>query len=275
MNTMNQLSAAMIVSFFLCCGYAHATANDKDESTSKNTKALQDQRSVLSANNTQAREYVHLISDDELGSIRGKYLAGLTIVGLQLELLSQWQAAGNTLTAGGVLQVVHVGDGYQIQMGSHASAAAGDAWSSSVGASASGANSLQISGIAQVSQLAGDNNQHSNLTVIDFAPHDMSAQLNGQASSQATSDSADVSVNFSNGGATLAIQSSQSRLTQQVAINSGPDAAGIMQVGGLVGDNQNSSNLLRLHIMTAPTDAQVAVQNNVLQALHLMPLPKP
>jgi hypothetical protein len=275
MKTINQLNTAVIVSFFLCCGHAHAGANDKDENSVANTKARQDQRKVLSVNNTQNREHVHLISDDELGSIRGKYLAGLTIVGLQLELLSQWQAAGNTLTAGGVLQVVHVGDGYQIQMGSHASSEAGDAWSSSAGASASGANSLQISGIGQVSQLAGDNNQHSNLTVIDFAPQDMSAQLNGQASSQATSDSANVSVDFSNGGATLAIQSSQSRLTQHVAINSGPDAAGIMQVGSLVGDDQNSSNLLSLHIMTAPTDVQVAVQNNVLQALHLMPLPKP
>jgi hypothetical protein len=260
------------ISISLCCVVAQAS-----ETLLKSKEYfISDQQTVLHAKSNLPSKAVEIVDDQQLGFIHGKGLAGITIVGLQLELLSQWQANGNSLMAGGALQVVRVGNGYQIQMGSRAAASAGStAWSSSTGDVASGATGLQVSGIGQVSQLAGDNNHHDNLTVIDFAPQDISGQLNGQTTSQASNGIANVSVNFSDAGASLEISTSQSRLMQQVAVGNGENAAGIMQVGSLVGDNQTSSNLLRLHIMTAPVSVQDGVQSSVLQALQLIQLPKP
>jgi hypothetical protein len=270
MNRSTKISA--VISLTLCSMIAQATENV----TASSERAVRDQPTVLHSKSNLQSKSVEVVKDEQLAFIRGKNLAGITIVGLQLQLLSQWQANGNRLEAGGVLQVVRVGNGYEIQMGSHAAANAGDAaWTSQSGAAASGAAGLQISGIGQVSQLAGDNNHHGNMTVIDFTPQDLSTQLNGQASSQAGDDTANVRVNFSSAGASLEMNSSQSHLMQQVAVGNGENAAGIMQVGSLVGDNQNSSNLLRLHIMTAPTSTQASVQSNVLQALQLIQIPKP
>ncbi len=217
---------------------------------------------------------VELVDNAALENIRGRYLGNNMIVGLQLELLSLWQSSsGDRLGASGALQLQQTASGWELRFGAESLATAGDgaAPAPNGGATATGGNGLQISGIGQVSQIAGDNNRMRNVTLIDFAPREgFDAALNGSTSSQAQAGDLHASISFG-GGAQLGLQAPGSTLSQTIAPGVGDQSGRIMQIGQLTGNNQAALNSLQLHLITAALPANLQAEQGVQQALSLLP----
>lgn len=193
-----------------------------------------------------------LVDDATLSQVSGKFFGANMLVGLRIDLVSTMHSAqGGNAHATGSMQVVPDGNGgYLVQVHADSGAGAGNGAAPAAGRVASGGEQLQVNGIGQVTQIAGDGNRLGNLTSISFssaanAGHD----FNGRASSASAAGAMSASVSFDPAvGATLSITGPGSLLAQQV----GSDAGGsIRQLGQIAADNVTAQNQLRLQLFTA------------------------
>ncbi len=209
---------------------------------------------------------VEVVDEDTLSRINGKFYGADMLVGLRIELLSNWRTAEGSLSAAGTLQIQRdANGGFTVQVDTRSDAqAAGGAGSGLANASASGGDQVSVNGIGQVVQIAGDGNKFGNLTSISFSPRDQGGDFNGQTHSTSTNGNLVASVSFENGGARLGLSAPSGLLSQSVV--SGADG-GLMQAARVAGQDQIGSNTMQLQLQTATMPALTQQQLGIYEAM--------
>lgn len=213
---------------------------------------------------------VEVVDDATLGTLNGRFFGANLLVGLRIDLVSSLSTSqGGNANATGSLYVARVGDGFDVRVDSRSSAMEGDTAlaDGSPHASATGAERLQVDGIGQVSQIAGDGNRMTNLTTLSFVPAGSigAGQFNGLAGSSAGAGGMTAHVTFLDGGLQLALTAPGAALTQQVHITGANGQ--VLQAGRIAGDGMVGFNQLQLQLMTSPMSNAELRQLGVQQAL--------
>ncbi|GAB2628463.1 hypothetical protein GCM10027191_27030 [Novilysobacter erysipheiresistens] len=211
---------------------------------------------------------VEIVDDATLGTLNGKYFGANLLVGLRIDLVSSLSTAqGGTANATGSLQMIRVGNGFDVRVDSRSSATEGTAATGLPHGSAVGAQGLQVDGIGQVSQIAGDGNRMTNLTTISFMPATAggAGQFNGATSSSASAGGMTAQVTFLDRGLQLALSGPGAGLTQQLHA-SGANGQ-VLQSGQIAGNGMVGFNQLQLQLMTSPMSNGELHQLGVRQAL--------
>lgn len=211
---------------------------------------------------------VEVVDDAILGTLNGKYFGANLLVGLRIDLVSSLSTAqGGTANATGSLQMIRVGNGFDVRVDSRSSATEGTAATALPHGSAVGAQGLQVDGIGQVSQIAGDGNRMTNLTTISFMPATAggAGQFNGATSSSASAGGMTAQVTFLDRGLQLALSGPGAALTQQLHA-SGANGQ-VLQSGQIAGNGMVGFNQLQLQLMTSPMSNGELHQLGVRQAL--------
>lgn len=214
------------------------------------------------------------IDDATLAGVTGRYYGASMLVGLRVDIVSTLQTPSGSASATGSLTVQRNGNGngFDVQVDTHAHAhgqAGGNAAAS--GASARGGETVQIDGIAQVTQIAGDRNRMGNLTSISFAPSVTPlGSPNGTMDSHAQDGTVSARVTFAGGGAELAITAPGALLAQRFDPGIAGGSARIAQLGQIAANDVTGSNQLHLQLATQAMSAQLLRQLGVQQALSGM-----
>ncbi len=208
---------------------------------------------------------VRVAPDALLAQARGRGLPATAITGFRLELASSWSGAQGALDARAAVQVDGLGAGRPL---AQFSSAAGGSGSVSGVPTGSAAGSLQVHGVGQLTQVAGDANQGQNSFVVRLVDGAGAAPaLPGAgglgASYQAGASSASVSGD-GRGGVVLAIATPLGVATQAVGAAGGY----VSQMLRIVGDGQRVSNSALLTVMTQATAGAAAPA--LLGQLHNM-----
>lgn len=216
------------------------------------------------------------VSDKVLAHVTGKYLDQNMISGFQLEMISHWQTpTGAQLYAAGALNVHSGSDGLQVSTSAHSGIIPGHHHVSTAGLYVpTGGDQLQINGVGQITQVAGNGNAATNQTVIDFVP---STQNTSSGGSSNTSSSSNTSVGGMSASATIganglnvALQAPFGNVAQSIAAGAGSPVNRIMQVIQVGGNQQQVLNNLLLQVQTAPMSANLLRQIGTQQALSGM-----
>lgn len=211
---------------------------------------------------------VEVVDEDTLSRISGKFYGADMLVGLRIELLSNWRTAEGSLSAAGTLQIQRDANGnFTVQVDTRSAAqGTGGAGSGLANGSATGGDKISVNGIGQVVQVAGDGNKFGNLTSISFSPRDPSGGggFNGQTSSTSTHGGLVANVSFENGGARLGLTGPGGALAQSVI--SGADG-GLMQSVRVAGQDQIGSNTMQLQLQTATMPALTQQQLGIYEAM--------
>lgn len=209
------------------------------------------------------------VDDATLAGVSGRYYGANMLVGLRVDLVSTLRNAdGTTATASGTLSMQRNGSGFTVQVGSQAGAHSGGAAGPSAMHRVYGGEAVQVQGITQVVQIAGDGNRMANVTTIAFVPVTGPAtDLNGQASSHATSGPVTARITFENGGAHLALTAPGALLTQRFGGGAGDATGRIAQLGQLAGQQFSASNEMHLQLSMQAMTMQMQRQLGILQAL--------
>ena len=218
-----------------------------------------------------------LVDELTLSQISGKYFGANLLVGLRVELTSTLHTAQQgSASASGSLDIRRVGNGFAVSIdsSSHASADVGDSTTAGGALTASGADALQVSGIGQVSQIAGDGNRLANVTTIRFAPALSTggdAGANGHTGSRASAGAMTAQVTFLDGGVQMGVSGRGAQLAQRFHPQGG--GGQLLQMGQIAGNGVVGSNQLQLQVLTGAMSASEQQQLGVQQALAgLIPL---
>lgn len=297
------------------------------------------------AGGTVASIHWQAVDDDVLSHQTGKAPGASMVSGFVLDLMSQWQMPnGGSASAHGTLTVSATADNSLtaqvatsaqasdgVEHGNHNGNGNGNGGAHGGGggirngngnasaplasagtganpqASATGGQNISVSGVSQVTQIAGDSNTATNSTVIAFggatsAPMhgngtpgtsmgtgtsagagisprtgaDMSSSrgtsgTNGaNTSAAATSASGNVqaAVTFGNGGVALTLQTPAGIATQTIAPAAGQGSGSIAQLVQVAGNAQAVVNQLQLTIQTQAMSGALLRQLGVLQAMR-------
>lgn len=204
------------------------------------------------------------VADAELASISGKNLGANMLVGLRVDLVSNLaNAQGGSGTAAGSLYIMRTADGFDVRVHSQASAAGGGA-SPATGV-VGGGEQLQVSGIGQVSQIAGDGNRMANVAVIGVTDNLAAPEgFNGLTGAEAGAGDMTARVTFGDGGVHMAVASPGATLTQAMSPANGGQ---VMQVGQIAGNGFVANNTMNLQLMTTTMSSISAQQAAIQQAL--------
>ncbi|MGH8083690.1 MAG: hypothetical protein ACREPV_00235 [Lysobacter sp.] len=211
---------------------------------------------------------VEVVDDATLDSLNGKFFGANLLVGLRIDLVSSLGTAqGGIANATGSLQVIRAGNGFDVRVDSRSSATEGAGATVVPHGSAVGAESLQVNGIGQVSQIAGDGNRMTNLTTISFMPAAAggAGQFNGHAASSASAGGMTAQVTFLDGGLQLALTAPGAALAQQLHATGANGQ--VLQSGQIAGNGMVGFNQLQLQLMTSPMSSGELHQLGVRQAL--------
>lgn len=211
---------------------------------------------------------VEVVDDAALAGISGKYFGANMLVGLRIDVVSTLHTAQQgTAQASGSLVVRRDGGGFDVAVGTQAQTGAG-ADAAPVTAIATGGEQLQVEGIGQIAQIAGDGNRLSNLTSIRFVSDlGTAADLNGATSSQSSAGPMSAQVTFLDGGMRLDLTGPGSVLGQQFQPGANGADGRILQIGQIAGNGITASNQLHLQLMTRLMPALFQQQLGVQQAL--------
>jgi hypothetical protein len=218
------------------------------------------------------------VDDAILANQTGKGIAGDIISGVVINLLSQWQLPnGATAVASGALAIVtNTLNQASVQFNSSASVTGPNGTGGSGAnhnASASGGQNVNVNGVSQITQVAGNGNLGTNQALIDFdaSPGSLTGGTYNNATSAAASNangSVTASVSLANGGISIALQTPSGVATQTIAPASAQQAGMIAQLLQIAGNNQQVANQLQLHLQTQQMSASMLRQIGVLQALQ-------
>jgi len=209
----------------------------------------------------------HVVDDATLATISGKYFGAQMLVGLRVDLVSSLNTPqhGNAFASGSLL-VERRGGGFEVQVDARSGADAGNATvaAGAADANASGAESVQVRGIGQIAQIAGDDNRLGNLTSIGFVDRVDASGFNGQSHSQASAGAMSARVTFLAGGTRIAVDGPGASLQQRLD----PGASGgIAQLGRIAGNGVDASNRMQLQIVTSAITPELSRQLGLQQAL--------
>ncbi|QWF17264.1 hypothetical protein [Lysobacter capsici] len=209
----------------------------------------------------------YIVDDATLATISGKYFGAQMLVGLRVDLVSSLDTPqqGSTFASGALL-VERRGGGFEVQVDARSGADAGNATlaAGAAGANASGAESVQVRGIGQIAQIAGDGNRLRNLTSIAFVDRADAAGFNGQSHSQASAGAMSARVTFLDGGARIAVDGPGASLQQRLDAGA---VGGIAQLGRIAGNGVDASNRMQLQIVTSAITPELSRQLGLQQAL--------
>lgn len=210
-----------------------------------------------------------LVDEATLATMSGKFYGANLLVGLRVDLVSSMSLPDHSrASASGSLSIRRVGSGYDVRVDSRADASAGHGGYRPPGdAGAVGGDSLQVNGIGQISQIAGDGNRMSNLTSISFVSDLGNGSFNGQSAAQASAGPMVAQVTFLDGGASMDISGPGALLRQR--FNAGANGADgrILQVGQIAGNDLVGSNRMHLQLMTESMSQQMQQQLGIQQVL--------
>jgi hypothetical protein len=209
-----------------------------------------------------------VVDDATLAGINGKYYGANMLVGLRIDVVSTLHTAQQgTAQASGSLVIRRNGSGFDVSVGTQAQTGAGGDAAPATGI-ATGGEHLQVDGIGQITQIAGDGNQLSNLTSIRFVS-DMTGtgDLNGATSSQSSAGPMTAQITFTGGGMQLDLTGPGSVLGQQFHRGANGVDGRILQIGQLSGNGITASNQLHLQLMTELMPSLFQQQLGVQQAL--------
>ncbi|VVE44867.1 MULTISPECIES: hypothetical protein [Pandoraea] len=214
------------------------------------------------------------VSDEVLAHATGKYAQQNMITGFQLVMQSQWQMpTGASLMATGVLGVNQNGGGLQVQTGAATGIIPGLVNATGpLTQSVSGAASVLINGVAQITQVAGDANNALNKAIIQFGPGVTIASLvpvggQGANSSQTTVGNLNASVAISSAGMQITLNTPNGNLGQSVGGGAGAAMNQIMQVVQVAGNAQQVMNTMQLNLQTSPLTSAALHQAGIQSAL--------
>ncbi|WP_408267900.1 peptidase C39 [Paraburkholderia sediminicola] len=218
------------------------------------------------------------VDDAILANQTGKGIVGDIISGVVITLLSQWQLPnGATAVASGSLAIgTNTPNQPNVQFNSAASVTGpnvGGGSGANRNASATGGQNVNVNGVSQIAQVAGNGNLGTNQALIDFdaSPGSLTGGSYNNATSASASNangSVKASVSLANGGISISLQTPGGIATQTIAPSSAQQAGMIAQLLQIAGNNQQVANQLQLHLQTQPMSASMLRQIGVLQALQ-------
>jgi hypothetical protein len=256
-------------------------------------------------------EHWQAVDDDVLSHQTGKGAGGMMVSGLVLQLLSQWQMPnGGSASAQGTLTVsTNANNALTAQVTTSAQASDGPGHGNAYGnangnaghgngvtadtrttganpqASATGGQTVSVSGVSQVTQVAGNGNVGANSTVIDFsgstptplagttaststAANASPNAINASAAATSASGNVTAGVTFAGGGVAVTVQTPAGIATQTISPASARGSGSIAQLLQIAGNGQAVVNQLKLSVQTQPMSAALLRQLGVLQALQ-------
>lgn len=209
------------------------------------------------------------VGDSELAGIRGKYYGANMLVGVRVELVSQWRGPdGSGLSATASVQIQRdPAGGYQVSIDTRTGASAGSgAVATNPGGATVAGQTLQVAGISQLSQIAGDDNRVGNLASIGVVSRLPGAgSFNGQTGSTSTQGAYQAQVSFVGGGLQMGLLGPDSQVLQTLGGTGGD--GGISQVARIAGNGQSANNQLAMQVQVAPMSQALQQQLGVQQAL--------
>ncbi|QYR53101.1 hypothetical protein [Lysobacter soyae] len=211
---------------------------------------------------------VERVSDADLALIQGKYYGANLLVGVRVDMVSNWRAPdGGWMQGVAAVQMQRDANG-AMQVSIHTTAGATGSTDGStplvaITRSATGAESVSGNGLTQVTQLAGDRNSVANLAQISFVPTlGDSSQFNGNSYASAAQGGYSTEVRFAANGMSMALQGPNGTAMQSVG-----DGNGVMQAARVAGDNQSANNALNLQVQTSGVTEDLQRQWGVQNAL--------
>ena len=214
---------------------------------------------------------VELADDAELAQQRGKYLGASIVSGFMIEMASKWRnEAGRAAAEARMLATnlrsnaanVAVSTQASVQMGAGALAGA------SSGATASGGTGVQVNGVGQVTQVAGNNNLASNTTSISIQAAPLPTLPSGSSSAMVAQNGFTAQAQAGAGGVQVAITSPMGVASQSVTPNLAGAAGSVMQVAQMAGNAQLIANQLSIQLQIQTMSRQQLAQIGVAQALQ-------
>jgi hypothetical protein len=212
--------------------------------------------------------HAELVDDATLSTLRGKYFGANLLVGLRIDLISTLGTQAGSAAAAGSLVIRRVGNGFEVYVDSHSFASDSGVLPGTGDTNiATGGQTLQINGIGQVSQIAGDGNHMNNLTLIRFVPDSAfdTSGFNGQAGSDASAGAMTAHISFVGGGVQLGLTGPGANLSQQ--FHDGNGSSQLFQLGQLAGNGMFGTNQLQLQILGTPMSPSLLNQLGIQQAL--------
>jgi hypothetical protein len=267
---LTQLGLAFYAFTFGVTGSAHASQGTGSPPVPESPAS-----SATSRDLGAAAVKVQLVDDDVLAVQTGKYAGATMISGFVLNLISQWQLPnGVSALAQGTLAATQNAAGQITSSVSTLASVTGGAAGNNAGnsganpnAQASGAQSIGVNGVSQITQVAGDSNSGQNAALIDFNSSTAALTSLANASSAAASNgngSIKANISFGSNGVRVALQTPAGLATQTIAPGNGQ----IAQLLQIAGNNQQVANSLQLNLQTQQMSAAMLRQIGVLQALQ-------
>lgn len=163
------------------------------------------------------------------------------------------------------------GNAGPIASGGHTSAMAPAGSGANPQASATGGQNVSVSGVSQITQVAGNGNVGANSTVIDFngsGPAPTVTTTSPTAAATSASGNVKAGISFANGGVAVSVQTPAGIATQTIAPAGAQRGGSIAQLLQIAGNGQGVVNQLKLSIQTQPMSAALLRQLGVQQALR-------
>jgi len=214
---------------------------------------------------------VELADDGELAQQRGKYLGASLVSGFMIEMASHWRnEAGQASARARMLATDLDGNAAHVTVNTQASVQmGGDALAGrSPGASATGGIGVQVNGVGQVTQVAGNNNVASNSTSVSIQALPLPTLSPDGGSAIAAQNGFVARAQAGAGGVQVAVTSPMGVAAQSVTPGSAGAAGSVMQVAQLAGNAQIIANQLSIQLQIQDMSRQQLARIGVAQALQ-------
>ena len=226
-------------------------------------------------------DHATVIADDELGHMRGKFVAAGQVMYFGVEMVTQWLASsGPAITPSGVLQISLAGNTPQVSfvptITVEQKAAMGGAAGQGSAVAAGGGGLQDVTGVVQNIQVAGTSNGITNTIGINV--QNTSGQPAAQApstgplsASTTTASGSVASVGLGSNGMSVAVAvPDQGRAMQQIRQVSmgGGQVLQSVQIGG---DVNQIHNRINLNVQMNSASGPASPAGNQLLGMKLMP----
>lgn len=210
-----------------------------------------------------------LVGDDELAAVRGKYMGASLVSGFVVEMVSRWQNDTAIATASARVAAANLAAARAV---SQATASLSAQVQSLAPGNVQGnggvaGSAVQVAGVGQVTQIAGDANSASNVSTIttQTAPIQAATGNSNPAPQVAQGNGITASATIAaGGGVSVAIQSAAGSATQNAQTGS------LMQTARITGDAQQVLNLTNITLQVQQLSSRQLTQTSMRDALAAM-----
>ncbi|MDO8373727.1 MAG: hypothetical protein Q7T39_17540 [Polaromonas sp.] len=226
-------------------------------------------------------DHAAVVPDDELGHMRGKFVAAGQVMYFGVEMVTRWLASsGQSITASGVLQISLAGNAPLVSfvptITVEQKAAMGGSASQGSAVAGGGGGLQDVTGVVQNIQVAGTSNGITNTIGINVQnTSGQSAQQplsTGPLSASTTTASGSVaSVGLGSNGMNVAVAvPDQGRAMQQIR-QVGMGGGQVLQSVQLGGDVNQIQNRINLNVQMNSASGPASPSGNQLLGMKLMP----